>query len=555
MSLKKPSSRWLEPLVFLSLPILYFLLFGRHGFADTDQGFIPGLSHRILQGEQMYRDFNYVRPPLTPYLHAVVMWLLPHSLFMLASRAIFFLMLSASMWWGVSALDRHLDLRRLGISKWLLAALGFVFSAHNYPAMPWHTTDGIFFGSLGIYLITCREGVVMTVLGLISLYLSALAKQPFALLLPLGAGTVLFLRPTKRSLLPISVAAVACGLVTLGLIWAFPDMLRQISGASKSQDLVATGLKMYLRPLVLVVLPFAATNLMLKRWVPLRIYRQVVGWGCTMMPVAWLVMQACQVHQLGTYQGPVLWFYHFLLVFAVCLGVWKWVVVRDRGMAVHLMLCALSWVTAISWGYTVPALFSLPGVFALVYFLADDLEWLVRADGGDVTGSPRGWVMPALVGISMAFFYWVSHFPYRDAPRPELTYPAAEIFPGLSNIRTGSFGYHKLEELHQHYAAYGDPFVVLPTVPLAHFLTQSRSPLGVDWAYDIEIGQRDVPGFIDRLDASAATVFVEKHRMTEVEASTLLKHVITHWTPVDSGDYFVVYAQQGGCKPSTMMNP
>lgn len=58
-------------LLFLLLPLIYFLLFGFDGFADTDQGFVPGLAWRVKLGQWPYRDFVYVRPPLTPVLHAL----------------------------------------------------------------------------------------------------------------------------------------------------------------------------------------------------------------------------------------------------------------------------------------------------------------------------------------------------------------------------------------------------------------------------------------------------------------------------------------------------
>ena len=37
-------------LIFWLLPIVYFLIFGPVGFTETDQGFIQGLSYRILEG-------------------------------------------------------------------------------------------------------------------------------------------------------------------------------------------------------------------------------------------------------------------------------------------------------------------------------------------------------------------------------------------------------------------------------------------------------------------------------------------------------------------------
>lgn len=537
--------RSLGLLLFLVLPAVYFFMLGFYGFADTDQGFVPGLAHRILQGEHMYSDFNYVRPPLTPYLHAVVMWLLPRSLFIVGSRALFYLTIWAYTGLAVLTLDKHFDLDRLGIPKWVLGSLGFVFSVHNYPAMPWHTTDGILFSMIGIYLITTREGLVTTMLGLFSLYLSALTKQPFGLMVPLGAALVLHLRPQRRTWLAVGIAAVLCGLTTLGLIKLFPEMLRQISGSSKVSDLMSSGFRMYLKPFVLVLLPVLVGILGLKRLAPAGIFREVVGWICLLLPAAWLMGQLYHVEQAGDYATPILWFYHLMLLSAVCWGTVNYVRNRRKEALVFLLLCVLCWLSGISWGYTVPALFALPGTFVLLYVLTQELDFL-----STVHVSPlKRRLAPALLLFSTVLFLGISRHPYRDKPRAELVYPAGDVFPEMSYIHTSHFGYHKLVEFKAHYQTFGDPYVVLPAMPLAHFLTQSSSPIGVDWAYDIEIGGKDLPVFINKFTEKAPTVFVEKARMEESSASSLLGHVLTHWTPVDTGEYFVVYRQPTASQP------
>ncbi|MFN8393378.1 MAG: hypothetical protein U0176_01750 [Bacteroidia bacterium] len=532
-------------LLFLTLPVLYFLLLGFHGFADTDQGFVPGLAHRILQGERMYRDFNYVRPPLTPYLHAAVMWLLPHSLFMVGSRALFYLTIWAYTGLAVLTLDKQFDLDRLGIPKWLLACLGFVFSVHNYPAMPWHTTDGLFFSILGIYLITTRDGMLTTILGLVSLYLSALTKQPFGLMPLLGAALVVYLRPQRRTWVAVGIAGLLCGVATLGLVKLFPEMLRQISGSSKLSDLVTTGFRMYLKPLLLVLLPVLVGVWGLKRLAPENLFREVTGWICLLLPSAWLLGQYYIVEQAGDYTTPIFWFYHLLLLFGVCWCIMNYLRERRKELLVFLLLCVPCWLSGISWGYTVPALFALPGLFALIYVLTHELKFI----GTLHVRSLKRLLAPVLVLFSTILFIAISRHPYRDKPRPELTFSAGEVFPGMSHIRTSHFGYHKLVEFKSHYHAFGDPYVVLPAMPLAHFLTQSSSPIGVDWAYDIEIGSKDVDRFIDKFSESAPTVFVEKARMEESAASSLLGHVLTHWTAVDTGEYFVVYRQPTETQP------
>ena len=60
---------------WLCIFILYFFIYGgfwvRYGFDTDDGGFILALSKRIIDGELPYKDFIYIRPPLTIYIHAL----------------------------------------------------------------------------------------------------------------------------------------------------------------------------------------------------------------------------------------------------------------------------------------------------------------------------------------------------------------------------------------------------------------------------------------------------------------------------------------------------
>ena len=38
------------------------------GIEFSDTGFVQGLGYRVFLGQQPYVDFDYVRPPLTPWL-------------------------------------------------------------------------------------------------------------------------------------------------------------------------------------------------------------------------------------------------------------------------------------------------------------------------------------------------------------------------------------------------------------------------------------------------------------------------------------------------------
>jgi hypothetical protein len=523
-------------LLFVLLPILYFGLYGFYGFGDTDQGFVTALSYRVQLGEQPYTDFSYVRPPLTPLLHALELKVLPLSLQMIGMRLTYFLMLWLTVWMSIQILQRFFDFEQAGISKWLLASLGYILALQNYPPMAWHTTDGIFFGVLGVYLITQKPKLGLLELGLLSLFLAALAKQPFALLFPSGVVLVLFLHPRKQAAISVVVASLIVLAMGWGLTKQYPGMLSQIAGSAKFNDLLTSGVRGYMRPFLLFVLPVTLGLWLLGQKLNKPKLAQVcvaavllawVGW------YAWIVMDSLRDKE---YVIPAHWFYHVLWLASVVLALADFWEKRWRSGMVILMLAAISWASAISWGFQLPSLFCLQGLFSALVLL----KRLGKVD------LPR-WVYPALTALGFVAFFLMNQYPYRDGKRSELTHDAGEVFEGLSHIRTGPYGYGKLQEFKRLYETYHDPYFVLPKMPLAHYLTQSKSPVGIDWGCDGEIGAGQYPRLLAQMNQPGVTVFVEKYRRDELKrpkdiySSDLLRAVLTDWTLIDSGEVFLVY--------------
>ena len=74
--------------LFTGLALALFLLNGWNAYHPTDDGFILAYSWRVGHGEVPYRDFLYVRMPLTPYLHSLAL-LLPDGWQIQAGRLAF----------------------------------------------------------------------------------------------------------------------------------------------------------------------------------------------------------------------------------------------------------------------------------------------------------------------------------------------------------------------------------------------------------------------------------------------------------------------------------
>ena len=169
------------------VPLAYAVLYAPYGMDTTDFGFFYGYPWRLLQGEVPYRDFYYITPPLSLYLHALRLAVTPDGAAILAGKLCFFVEMLAAAWMGAFFLARVFDFDRLRLSLPLVATLGFVWGVHSFPPMPWHTIDGVFFGSAALLAGIAGPPFLAGLLA----GLCALTKQSY-ILVPLAVLVVVF---------------------------------------------------------------------------------------------------------------------------------------------------------------------------------------------------------------------------------------------------------------------------------------------------------------------------------------------------------------------------
>jgi hypothetical protein len=528
--------------LFAALPVLFFILFGFDGMDVADRGFIPAFADRILAGETVYQDFYYVRPPLTPYLHTFEMAIFPDALEMVAYRFFFYVFVWLSVLFSILALKRYFDFEKMGVSPWLLGSIGYLLAIHNFFAAPWHTVDGIVFASLGLLLISRGPKIGYLVGGLFCLGLAALAKQPFSVVPITGVALLFWLYPWKRAAIATALTLVLAGIGFVAIeYWLTPSfsfwakMRAQTTGVTSFEEMKWSAFKLYVRP-ALVVAAAALLWYVLKRRLKLAATPQIVGalafLGILLMAIGPLAITV----QKGEFVMPKSGFYHGLLAcgaMITVLSLWK----RDRlGLAVLLAMLVISWASSVSWGYASPVLYSFPAIFALAYFTGTIAEFK----------APR-WFWPTALAICMACIACLNLYVYHDDFRTELTHDLGAVFTRLSHIDTGAEEYERYAELKTLHAKYGDAFTVLPSMPLAHYVTATKPRIKADWIHDGEINyQTGIAETVQMLDASKNFVFALKDEMGRADEQgtfrcSVLKHVITHWVRIDSTQEFWVY--------------
>ena len=253
-------SRKYYPILFTSFIIAYFFLYAFYGYNDADDGYILALSWRVFNGEIPYKDFIYIRPPFTPFFHSLPLYIIPENYQIIFERFLSFLFMALSSLFCSLSIERVFK-NEIKINFYLLATIGFVYSAHNFSPMPWYTVDGVFFASLGIYLLIRSSTLPSIFLGILFLFFSALCKQPFYLMPFAGIVYVhLVYKNWKKTLFSVFTFGFFLSLFIFILykLDALKNFIDLTTGSTKIADLLTAGVFSYFKVYSLYIIqPFA----------------------------------------------------------------------------------------------------------------------------------------------------------------------------------------------------------------------------------------------------------------------------------------------------------
>lgn len=481
----------------LAFALVLFVAFGFNSYHPTDHGFTLGASWRVAQGEVPYLDFVWLRPPGTPYLHALAM-LLPETWTLPATRLVYYLQMAGA------ALLPALWLTRAGTRRprtLVIASLIFLCIAlHNFPAMAWPTVDAVFAGSaglaaLGASITSARRRICWRSFASLALFAAPLFKQPFAVL-PVGLLVWAAIESSGRGGRERAHLALA-SLVPGALLWltvvvalasagALPDSIDQLTRASRLEDLTQAGLFAYATALHPAVLVFGG----LLAWLALDgaadrrpAWLGTVFFGLALAGVLWLAAVP------GRAGHPL---FHLLLG-AGLVRSFFWLRSSNRmadepaarlargRLVVHWGLLALGWSASISWSQQTPLL----GLAAAAVVLEDLVPHPKPRGLGRL-----GLAVAALVTFGFFGFENARH-PYRDAPLARQTAALHEILPRFGRIHTHpghAERFRDLLELIERHATNPErAFTVMRSFPAIHFLTGRRSPVRMDWYLPLEM--------------------------------------------------------------------
>ena len=530
---------WASMAGFALLPILYFLVYGSVGIDGTDGGFIHGLSWRILNGQEIYRDFIYIRPPLTPLLHTIPMYLLPANWVIKGERLIFFLMMAASSAFFAFGLEKKLNFKELKLNPWLIATGGFIISVHNYPVMPWHTSDGIFFASIGCFFLLRSSKIPALILGACCMVLAALTKQSFYFLVPASVLAVWLMEGRRSGLIMLGIIA-GLSLLVIGGWWGlFPEnfqaFLTQTSGATSIRDFLVAATIPYAKGLIWIV-PVLFFFLLRDKLGNYEVGRSLAQFSMWLLMIIPILFHMVWSNYREVFTPPA---------FAYMQGMWLaglaamlLILFREKEKAVWgvLLTFLVSWCGGLSWGYQTPALAMTPVIAALIWFIYTEYE-------------PKflSFFLPAVFLFWAFAFGAIRDYPYREpVAAGQLEWEMQEVFPKLSGIMSSNVNEAKFKELKALRSELGGNYTVAPAMSFAHFLTDDIPTFPVDWMHNAELRwDQDSLAVIDafeRLDY----VLVEKDKLDEADrkgkyGSSAMKYIMTQWRIEREAAYYYVY--------------
>lgn len=232
---------FLVTLAFLLIvPAAAHLTYSWMGFAPIDQGFTLAYSRRIIEGQIPHLDFIIIRPFISPLIHTPFVLFGGDYTYWISGFFVWFQFACISWAW-VSAINHAFNQPFNNPTKVFVGLVGFAASVNSFPIMAWHTTDGLFLSSIGVWLLVTQRRTGNRFLGYLLVAAAYLTKQSFLFMAPL---TLLILGEWRQ--IRYWAAIAAPGVAYCAYLLATGAFSQALIQLTVQKDFVSVGVISYL---------------------------------------------------------------------------------------------------------------------------------------------------------------------------------------------------------------------------------------------------------------------------------------------------------------------
>ncbi len=378
---------------WMGLPILLLayqiFVLAHYGFGSNDYGYLFGMGWRILNGQDIYTDFLYARPPLSPYLTAFWLYVLPNDGQFYYARVVNYLYGFTSSTLLLLILKRHFVEYFKKAKIGLILAVIVVFNV-NYIAHFWHTTDGLLMASIALFIILTKEkpSVSRIILGSIFVLLSMMCKQSFYPL-PFTLAATLLVVYNYKIFLKFAVVQM---IITLSLFllfyFYFNEQLTAYLDFKHYESQVGPFLeaaiffyifgwaKMFPISALLI---FLFNGKYLFKYIKRKQYAKTYARFIFLFSRYFIMLYGLlllQFTQTKLLEGVTLIIFHIPLLGGLVVAVlWFLIELQQKRLSrkqintfmILTMTISVAWMSSLSWGYKTPALYSGSIIFFYIY--------------------------------------------------------------------------------------------------------------------------------------------------------------------------------------------
>ncbi|MDW8003045.1 MAG: hypothetical protein RMJ39_10380 [Deltaproteobacteria bacterium] len=553
-------------ITYISLVAAYCFYYAPVGLENNDGGFLLALAYEWHKGYELYDHIVYIRPPVSIFLHSFY-FLYPFNLApVLISR--YFCYFEIGVYSVLAAILFGKWFNLSVNSVFFIACLSFINNAHNFPAMAWHTIDGILFSVIALYLVQINPfsteysvdrhqekrpvrvvlKVIIDLMAMVSSIFAALCKQPFFVVPVLVFFYKIYPFKLRSFLLGVLISGASIFIVYIFLsrLVSLHEMLFAITSTTELGDLLSAGLMDYFRdwmryrsvicvgPMGLTLVAITVTHFSeyakktISRYLPFLFLGSLLIFSASLLELylkskGWISPQSL---------------FDTLFTISLLISILFFFKTLDRGWLGITFLHIISWAASISWGYKTVILFSSP-IIGVVVMLVGQLY--------------QSSYFKSLLGIGLIIFYLFTYalgsaYLYSlEGPvrRSDAKTYVGEQFNVLRGIYTTYEQALALNELKQLTTILDGTIVVGPNWPLYNLIFGRDNPIGAPWLLNAEVGPYE--GIIRSRIKGVKYFFLFKNANPSPfqggrYGSSLTCEVVSAWLPVKLNTrFFEVY--------------